>query len=413
MKFIICIAMLFSSIPFLFCQSELNSNESFYVIPEFVLGKTLEANDGFPKTQLQKGLFVNLGQYNFNENNIWARQLNYPKTGVSIGIIDFGETEKIGRAYTFIPFIEYQLFKRWNLHVGMGGSYMDTLYDEENNPSNRAITTHLNWSFRSFMHYRLLNNKVNWRFGLGYIHHSNGHTRLPNQGLNSLLASFSAVIDTQPEAIKSFEKTKKKKSVQTYFSGRFGYGENVLSEIFNEKKPVYTMAFSAGRIYNKTFKFGGGFYYRFYQHYYDYIKNEEDLVIQEYPIFLENPTGYASNYGLFATAELLLGHVGFEFSLGFNIHKPFYPIDWKLNEGFDYVNPMGETIDVLGELDWYYEIKRSISSRLGLNFYLINTNKSPKHNVALGLHINGNLGQADFTDLSLIYVYHLDLINKK
>lgn len=70
---------------------------------------------------------------------------------------------------------------------------------------------------------------------------------------------------------------------------------------------------------------------------------------------------------------------------------------------------MGETIEVLGELDWYYELKRAISSRLGLNFYLFNTQDAPRQIVFLGIHINGNLGQADFNDISLGYVYSLDL----
>lgn len=400
-----------------FCQSQNNDvqeNESFFITPEIVIGKTAEANDGFPKTSLLKGLIVNFGNYNYSKDNEWAIQLNYPKTGVSLGIIDLGNKDKLGLAFSLIPFAEINIFNRWNLHLGMGASYMNILYDEIDNPFNRAITTHLNWSFRAFMYYDILQNEKNdWRLGLGYYHNSNGHTRLPNQGLNSFLASFSTNIDLKPDLPKTIENPKKEKTIQSYFSARLGLGENVLSEIYNDKKSVYTAAFSMGKVINKTFKFGVGFYYRFYQHYYDYIKDEGDLVIQEYPVFMENPFGYASNYGLFGTAELLFGHVGFEFSLGFNIHKPFYAIDWKLNQGFSFENLQGETVEVLGELNWYYEIKRSISSRMGLKYYLINTNNAHKHNLFLGMHINGNLGQADFTDLSLGYVYRSKLKERR
>lgn len=406
----IIIGILFLSAVFSYSQtSDISKNESFFVIPEIIIGVNNDANEGFPDTKLQTGLFVSLGHYNYSNDKEWARQLNYPKTGIGIAIIDFGNTEKIGKAYSFIPFAEFQLWKKWNFHVGMGGSYMDTLYDKIDNPSNEAISTHLNWTFKSFIHYDLLQgDKINWRLGLGYIHHSNGHTRLPNQGFNTFLASVSAAIDSKPELPKTIEKNQGKKTSQTYYSGRFGYGINVLSEIINSKEPVYSIAFSIGKIYNKTFKFGGGFYYRFYQNYYDYIINEGEL-LEEYPLFSEIPYRYATNYGLFASAEILLGHVGFEFDLGLNIHKPFYAIDWKLNEGVEYQNPEGETIVVLGELDWYYEIKRTISSRLGLKYYLINNDKSPKHNLYLGVHINGNLGQADFHDFSLGYVHRFEL----
>jgi hypothetical protein len=69
-----------------------------------------------------------------------------------------------------------------------------------------------------------------------------------------------------------------KSKSQTYLSTRFGIGQNILSKEFDTKKEVYSFAMSAGKIINNTFKFGGGFYYRFYEHYYDYINNNEALV---------------------------------------------------------------------------------------------------------------------------------------
>lgn len=392
-----------------FAQTEqIEENNSLFIIPEFIVGITAEANEGFPDRNLQTGFLVSFGNYHSNNKQEWAARLNYPKTGITLGYIDFGNSEKLGQAYSFLPFVEFRIKKRLNLYVAMGASYMNNLYDVNTNPFNKAITTSINWSFKSFAYYDVLHgDKIDWRLGLGYFHHSNGHTRLPNQGLNSFLASVSANISTDDEH-KLIDKPIYEKSSQTYFSARADYGINVLSEIFNDKKPVYTVAFSAGKIINKTFKLGGGIYYRFYQHYYDYIKNDETLVAEDFPIFKENPFGYASNFGFFVTAELLLGHIGFEFDLGFNIHKPFYQIDWILNEGYEFDTAQGEHVVVLGELDWYYEIKRTISSRMGLKYYLINNNKSPQHNLFFGAHINGNLGQADFTGFSLGYVYRLE-----
>ncbi|MBT8252507.1 MAG: deacylase [Flavobacteriaceae bacterium] len=391
-------------------NDQIQENTSLFLIPEFHVGKTIDANDGFPQTKLQTAVILSLGLHNASAKNEWASRLNFPKTGLALAFIDFGNSEKVGQAFTVLPFAEFKWLPRFYLNVGMGVSYMNTLYDEVSNPFNKAITTNLNWSFRSFLYYSVSKQKkMDWRLGVGYFHHSNGHTRLPNQGLNSILASVSAKINTKFDHA-TIDKPRFDQTSQTYISGRFGFGINTLSKEFNSKKEVYTLAFSIGKIINKTFKFGGGFYYRFYQHYYDYIKNEEELVTEEFPVFLENPFGYASNFGLYGTAELLLGHVGFEFELGLNIHKPFYQIDWKLNEGYSYPTGNGdEMVVVLGELNWYYEIKRTVSSRIGLKYYFINTNHAPKNNIFLGAHINANLGQADFTDLSLGYVYRFDL----
>ncbi|WP_179315595.1 acyloxyacyl hydrolase [Winogradskyella undariae] len=400
------------------CYSQtIQKENASFLTPEILIGKTLEANTDFPETNLQKNLFLSLGCYNFKPDKEWAARLNYPITGISFGYTDFGNTENIGHAYSILPFIEVSILKRQidglNLHLALGGSYMDTQYNIATNGFNKAITTKFNWSFRSFLYYDVAKTKtIDWRFGLGLLHHSNGHSKLPNQGLNSLLASISAKINKQQNNLSDLKKTDFKSKSQTYLSFRFGLGQNVLSKEFNTKKEVYTVSASAGKILNNTFKFGGGFYYRFYEHYYDYIKNNETLVEEQFPHYTENPYGYATAFGLFATSELLIDHIGIELNLGLNIYKPFYKIDWKINQGYDYQDAHNETVDVLGELNWYYKIKRTVSARMGLKYYLWTTNKAPEHNLFVGAHINANLGQADFSELSLGYVYRLNKVIK-
>jgi hypothetical protein len=392
--------------------------QPLFVIPEIIVGKTLEANTDFPQTNLQKNLFLSIGRYNLNPTKEWAARLKYPKTGVSLGYTDFGNSEKVGHAYSILPFVEFSVLQKringLNLHIGFGSSFMDTQYDPVTNEFNRAITTKINWSFRSFLYYDLLkSDQIDWRIGLGFLHHSNGHTSLPNQGLNSIGASVSAKIDTKETTPSKFEKPVFSSKSQTYLSFRLGIGQNVLSEQFNTKKEVYGIAASAGKILNNTFKFGGGFYYRFYEHYYDYINTNETLVEEQYPFFRDNAFGYASNFGFFATSEILMSHVGLEFELGLNIYKPFYKVDWQLNQGYSYENVNNDTIEVLGELNWYYEIKRTISARMGLNYYLWDTSKAPEHNIFIGAHINANLGQADFTELSIGYARRFNFKEKR
>lgn len=382
---------------------------NFFFTPEILLGKTMEANTDFPKTTLQKGLFLNFGTQKRDSNLHWVRVLGFPKTGLSLGITEFGNIEKIGIAYSVMPFAEFDLFKkktdRWSLHLGFGAGYIDTKYDPEMNPNNLAVTTSINWSYKSFLYYRISKGELyNWRLGLGYAHFSNGHTRLPNQGLNSFLISASLVIgkDFYAQPVQDIDKLGIRNRIKEYyFETRGGIGQNVLSRVFNTKKEVFSMALSGGTIVNRTFKFGGGVYYRFYEHYYDYIKEGGQLVQEQRTNYRNHPYRYATNIGLFGSAELLLGHVGVEFNLGVNIYKPFYKFDWQLSQGF-YQNG---TYLKLGELDDYYKLKKIISSRMGLRYYLLNTAKALQHNFFLGAHINANLGQADFSELSLGYVY--------
>ncbi len=111
----------------------------------------------------------------------------------------------------------------------------------------------------------------------------------------------------------------------------------------------------------------------------------------------------------------MLNHFGVNLQIGFNIHKPAYNIDWRINQGWDVVPreiPENSAI-VLGDFGTKFKLKKLISSRLGLKYYLIGTRKAPKHNVFFGASINSNLGQADFTELSLGYVHSFNQKIKK
>lgn len=397
-------------------------NHSSFITPEVMIGKLSEPNTDFPEVGTQKTFFLSFGKYQLDNSQEWAYRLQYPKTGFSLSVSDYGNEKNVGRSFSFLPYAEFKLFNynRLNTLFGLGGSYHTVQFDIKENPNNKAISTEFSWAFRGSLLYDLfIFEKSKLRLSINYLHHSNGHVRLPNQGMNSFLlgASYEMGIMNNNELVNlDINNRDFLKSTYNYFSFRVGLGQNVLSETFNDKKEVYSAAFSYGKVINHTFKFGFGLYYRVYENYYDFIKNEEELILDRYPEFLNNPYGYASNIGFFGTGELLLNHIGVDFQMGINIYKPFYQVDWILNQGYNYIDfdENGEPFPafVYGELDWYYEFKRTVSSRLGLKYYLVGTDKNPKHNFYVGTHINANLGQADFNELSFGYVYSFNFKEK-
>jgi len=403
-------------------QTESNSPSSHLIItPELLAGVTAEPNSYFPEHSFQKQLMLNLAWDQMANPQEWAQRLKGPRTGIGIGYADFGNQDSLGFALTLMPFIEFNAFKKKNLkvQVGMGGSYFNKKYDSITNPNNQAVTTHLTWSFRLFMHYQIISTrKFDWRVGAGYFHHSNGHARIPNQGYNSFLFSVSTDIKSPPRSLNEEEHYSKevfKHSVYSYFIIRSGYGFNALSKAFNEKKDIYTFSGEYGKVFNNTFKLGIGLYYRFYQNYYDYIVDNESLVQdgREFDYYKENPWWYASNIGASINSEILLNHIGIDIQMGFNLHKPGYKIDWRINQGWAYVPkeiPEDSNI-VLGEFDTKYKLKALIATRLGLKYYFWSTTKGPEHNLFIGAHLNANLGQADFSELSLGYVYNFEMKN--
>ncbi len=397
-----------------FAQTEIDWKKSaFNFTPELLLGVTMEANDGFPDTKLQKQAILNFGRNHTNNPQEWAQRLKKPKTGLSLGITDFGNLDSLGIAIIAMPFIEFKAFgsNRWKILTGMGASYFTKKFDAETNPQNQAVTTDITWAFRMYLYYQFLSTKnIDWRVGLGYSHHSNGHTRLLNQGYNSFLVSLSADIKNPlnyTEATSSETLPIYKRTVYDYYAIRGGLGQNVFALAFNDKENVYTIAGEYGRVYNNTFKVGIGFYYRFYQHYYNYINENESLVQpgREFDYFRSDPWYYATNLGVSLHGEIFLNHVGIDLQLGYNFHKPAYKLEWRINEGWDNAPREIPNSWVFGELDGSYKKKHRISSRLGLKYYLIGMKNAPKNNFYIGANLNSNLGQADFTELSLGYVH--------
>lgn len=96
--------------------------------------------------------------------------------------------------------------------------------------------------------------------------------------------------------------------------------------------------------------------------------------------------------------------IAVDLKIRLNVYKPFYKIDWQLYEGciqFVY----GKEIIVLGEMDSYYQIKKHVFSRMGLKYYFMDIDSSSKHNTYIGAFINANLGQANFSELTVGYVH--------
>ena len=390
------------------------NSKGFSITPELLFGITGEPNTGFPDRGVQKQVFVSFGWQHTKHSDVWASYLKNVKTGLSIGVADLGNASLLGTIFTLQPFIEFKSFRSedFTTYVGFGSSYVKKKHDPITNEFNRAVSTNLNWSFRLFMYYSLLKSEsINWRVGLGYNHNSNGHAKLPNQGYNSFLLSLGGEINTSKTPDKNTTPAKiPTKTVSNYIAFRSGYGQNVLSEAFGTKKSVYTLSGTYGRLYNSVLKIGIGAYVRFYQTYYDYISNNESLVQngREFSDLSSNAFINALNVGITVSGELLLNHIGIELQGGVNIFKPAYKIDWRINKGWGDVPkviPESGGNFRLGDINEdYYKIKRTISARLGLKYYLINTVKSPTRNFYIGGFINSNLGQADFSEVAIGYV---------
>ena len=373
---------------------------------EYLIGKTSAANSLFPELDANQTVSFSIGKKITDSELNWAQYLNRPILGATIEYSNFGNNKVLGSAISLHPSIEVPLFpskiKQLSWQTGIGIAAFNKKYHVAENWENKAVSTDFTWSFRTFLYYGLLNKSTfSTRLSLGYTHKSNGHTQWPNNGLNSFLAGLNFQFSgTEKDTIthaNPIQKTRK-----TFITFEAGLGQQSLSRIYNTHKPVYGTGISCGRIYNNTLKLGLGFYYRFYQSYYDYIKEEREFINDTYPELKKHPVYNASTYGVNVSAELLMNHVSIITEVGCNIDKPFYKIDYRINNEI-YVD--GNYYP--GEITTKYHIKKIVSGKMGLKYYLWNTKNSPKYNLSVGALICSNLGQADYSELNIGLIHIL------
>ena len=218
-RFLLYITFSFFAITILHAQSDGNSkNSSFFIQPEILLGKTIPANSNFPKTEIQRIFSLSFGNFVQDTSRTWSVFYNYPSVGVSVSYTNFGDNEVFGNAYSLVPFISISTSKKqygnFYFKLGLGASYFTTYFNEESNPNNIAIGSAITWTFESTIHYNVFVTPItSLSIGGGFIHHSNGHTQLPNAGLNSVLFSVASRFYLKPltdQQLNGIEKPTKK-----------------------------------------------------------------------------------------------------------------------------------------------------------------------------------------------------------
>lgn len=309
-----------------------------------------------------------------------------------------GAPDIYGYEIKALPFVEYIVGKKMKyrptLKVGLGVSYTTQYY--RTNPANIALGAPINWAFEFNFRFNLITTPYGiFRIGVGYAHSSDGHTQLPNMGINALVGNISFLhIDKSSyfEPKKRFEKPKVQKKI-TYFAQInpfIGFHElgGPLGPVGGPKRHVYGTNFMLGLVLNQGFKFylGGG--YRYYEHFSYVYNHDQHPDIDKY----SSAFAFASNYYIINGLELMYGHFGFTFEGGINLYKPFY------KAYCDLYSPENPTKFIL---------KKYLNSRIGIKAYLFSVSKEPSFNIFIGGHVNANLGQADFTELSIGYLHKL------
>jgi Lipid A 3-O-deacylase (PagL) len=360
------------------------SHRSFYIEPELMAGMIGPNYEPYPSTGLKKTLVLNFGSTNIDDK-YWAKYYNHPDIGVSLTLSDLGNQSVFGEEMDLMPYIIFNTSRKlknsWFIKMGMGASYFTRHYDSVTNPQDLAIGSTITWAFKLFFYHSLwTTKKMTFRIGGGYCHSSDGHTQLPNLGLNSGLIGITAQFRNHPiDPNYLFPEKVTEDIPDNYFLQiREGAGFHARGSPFKPvggpKYGVGSDAISGGVILKNHIKLRAGFTYRDYGKLLDYTD-------QQYTAW------QSSNIFFSVGCEFLVGHIGMDIEGGINLYKPFYRQFYQTYEG--------------STASTFYFLKSTFPMRLGLNYYLIDPAKNTRYNVFAGADIDANFGQADFSELSL------------
>ena len=385
--------VIFATLYSFVCLGQIDSGKlchSFFIETEILAGKIAPNYEPYPPSTIKENMVLDFGVSNI-DNKPWSKYYNHPDAGISVAFSQLGNPSIFGNEIDVVPFITFnatrRLKKTWFFKIGIGASYFTRHFDSVSNPENSAIGSSITWAFKLFIYRSLwVTKNFNFRICGGYCHSSDGHTQLPNLGLNSALLGISAQFNKHP-ADPDFlysEKTTEKSPDDYFMQLRTGIGMHVRGSPFGPldgpKYGVFSTAVSGGIIFKKHIKVRTGFTYRDYGKLMDYTG-------QPYS------TWQSSNIFFSLGCEFLVGHFGLDIEGGINLYKPFYHHFYE-----DYEGSTAST---------FYFLKSMFPMRLGLNYYLINPLKNTRFNVFFGADIDANFGQADFSELNLGYTIRL------
>ncbi len=350
----------------------------------FYAGKIVKNYPVFPKSE-----FASLVAFSWQwqTHKTWASYYGYPKFGMTMVFGDFGNPNELGNVVGLMPEMTFTIRKTRNIPIhltlGWGYSYWTKKYDAITNPNNMAIGANLtNMASFSATIPICLSKTIQMNIGVSTTHFSNGHYRMPNNGINipSVVIGINIGNDTiqaKPESEK-FIFSKWQYVFQTGM-GLHDFGDGS-KPIGGPLYPVYAFTGGGVKQINHSGKFHTGVYLNYYTDFFDYVKEKQLLTNQQ--------TAYAITGSVYLGYEFILGKFSLMVESGWYIWNPFYKYYKNTQEQNDFKS----------------FLKKYINNKMGFQYYPFAKNGKLK-GLYLGTYIRANFGQADFTEYAAGIVF--------
>jgi len=350
--------------------------------PEILLGHIVPNYQDYPSSGLLHGIGLSVHSAKTSDK-IWQQKYPNAEVGLFIGAWKMGNDSIFGNQITAYPYVQFPLKKLrkspLHMRIGLGVAHFSKYFHIEKNARNIAVGSSFNWAFEGSLFWKKrLSKSLDLTLSGKFLHGSNGHTQLPNFGLNS--AALGVGIQFSPKGHTSLhEKPTIRRSKKHFFQIKTGLGLHeyggTIGPVNGPKYGVSSLAAYRNIQFNQRNRLKLGLLFRHYNSYATHIKNH-DLGKKITPFSFSFALGH----------EFLLGHIGLDVDGILHIYKPFYRT---------YFNEFGIDNKVL------FLLHRWLGARVGFNAYALPPSSNPKTNIFLGVHLNTNNGEADFSSITL------------
>lgn len=349
-------------------------------------GKLLSIYPGYPSSTTNFGVDLSWTRQG-DTTNVWEQAWNFPETGVLVAYNYFGNSDTLGYSlgvmYRFI--LRQHLSKRWILSEGMdlGFSWYNKPFQATENSGNIAVGSQFTAVIRLSISLNYL-LAPQWELFSGFTFHhaSNGHTGLPNVGINIPMIHLGtryALTQDDSYCLRSktpidFHRTIEPEVKFSIGFNRFG---NEVGPTNGPYYPVYLAGFYLNKRVSAINRLHVGVEGYYNSGYRQYLESQN-------PPELEANFIHASVLMVMVGNEFLIGRMGLVTQLGYNLHNPF----------LKYYAEQNEEVSTL---------KVYMPARFGVKYYLWDAFGTKNSNAYIGMFVKSNVGQADFTEFSLGY----------
>jgi hypothetical protein len=377
----------------------------------FFIGFSLSAQDSLQKNKFEPALNTYLGylvpaypntpeskyaslssigcSWQTRGKDKWHQLYNFPKFGVDAFYGTFDNPKELGHNFGLVPSFELRGKNKRNVRFkfGLGNAWYNKTYDIITNENNFYIGRHftsmvnvgLYWTTR-------LSKKMTLTYGFSSLHCSDGHTALPNAGMNILSGHLGIRFEEQQQC----QKTETPKQISTArFGMRIGYGAHkfgaTTKAVGGPSYPTYHVSGWYHKAFNNIHVLQLGATFSYYSSFYDYIISQEVYKTDQQ---IRSCTGVA-----FIGHEFVFGKFSFVSQAGIYFYNPFFIKQKKIEGSWSSFGQKLEAINTNRVGITYYPFKKRNSlNDLGKQF-------------SMSVLIKANVGQADLYEYALGFIF--------